>query len=199
MMNRFLTCFVIAFLAVGCRTFDVVVKDDPFKGTTVVTADMWHTVTDARIDNRRVLYQKEIVKGKVLNPTASFEFGAQIIPIIGYQGAPLGNEVYILCDTKNFIVKLLDNNTITQTMLGSHHRTDAQGQASTKVQTTTMCALTGRITLTPDIQKAIQNCQSYQIRFTTGNDNLTLKATPAQLEAVKKFIAINTLDAGKKK
>ena len=189
-MKRFVVFIIIGLLAAGCRSFDVIVKDDPFKGSTIVTADMWHKVTDAKIDNRRALYKKEIVRGKVSNPTVSFEFGAQIIPIIGYQGAPLGNDVYILCDAKNFMVKLIDNNKVMQTQIGS-------GQ-SINVQMTNICTLTGRITLTPDIQKAIQNRQNYQISFNIGNDNLTLKATPAQLDAVKKFIATNTPDAGKK-
>lgn len=197
-MKRFLVGLCMVSLVVGCRTFNVVVKDDAFKGSTVITADMWHTVTDARIDNRRVLYQKEIIKGKVTNPIVSFEFGAFIYPIIGYQGAPLGNEVYILCDSKNFMVKLLDNNKVTQTSVGSSQTTNAMGQTSTQVNTTNMCTLTGKIVLTPDIQKAILACQSYQIRFTTGNDNLTLKATPAQLEALKKFLNTNSAEIVKK-
>jgi hypothetical protein len=184
---------------VGCRSFDVVVKDDPFKGSTVVSADMWHTVTDSRLDNQRMLYEKEIKNGKVSIPTVSFQFFGIVNAFLGYNGEDIGKEVYILCDKNSYKVKINDYRKLVQENVRGQGSTNASGQYSASVKTIHTSTMTGKISLMPDVQNAILNCNEYMMRFYVGDNPLTLKATSAQLKALKKFIATNTPDAEKKK
>jgi hypothetical protein len=189
-VKQFCCILIIFVLLTGCG-FKVVVKDDPFKRASVVTADMWHKVIDSKIDNRRVLYQKEIKNGKASLTIVGFEFQALIMNGFGhnYNGENLGNEVYILCDDKSFKLNLVDGNKVQQTHVSSSQSTGVTGKTSTQVGSSSSCILTGKITLTPEVQNAIQKCDNYMIRFYTGNNTLTLKATPSQLETVKNFLA----------
>lgn len=191
-MKSLLWIPIVSLFFAGCG-FKVVVSNDPFKKATVVTADMWHKVIDSKIDNQRVIYQKEIVNGKISKPTVSFEFSAAIGDMVGYHyhGEPLGNDVYVLCDANNFKVKLLDNNIITSTHFGRQENTDSKGNVNTVVNIGHSGYLSGKIILTQDIQQAILNCANYQIRFTVGNNYITLNATSSQLKAVKEFLLTN--------
>jgi hypothetical protein len=191
-VKQFCSISIIFLLLTGCG-FKVVVKDDPFKQVSVVTADMWHKVIDSKIDNRRVLYQKEIKNGKVTTTTVGFEFFAVITNWMGYNynGETLGNDVYVMCDNKSYKLTIVDANKVQQTHVTSNQSTDASGKTSTHVGSANSCMLTGKITLTPEVQNAIQECENYMIRFYIGNNTLTLKATPSQLETVKKFLSNN--------
>jgi hypothetical protein len=189
MMKRLYYFLFPVLLLAGCGGFQVTVKDDPFKKATVITSDIWHKVIDSNIDNRRVLYQKEINKGKMSNPTVCFEFLASINNS-SYSGEELGHEVYILCDSNSFKLDLVAGNKVQQSQVGSSTTTDSAGNNVTQVHSANFCHLTGKIILTPDIQKAILNCRNYQIRFYVGNNTFTLQATEKQLEAVKKFLAV---------
>ena len=152
---------------------------------------MWHKVTDSKIDNRRVLYQKEIMNGKVMSTTVAFEFFAVIASGYGYNysGETLGDDVYVMCDNNSYKISIVDANKTKQTQVFSSQSTDASGKTSTQVGSANSCTLTGKITLTPEVQNAIQECENYMIRFYIGNNTLTLKATPSQLETVKKFLS----------
>jgi hypothetical protein len=184
------------------RSFEVVVKDDPFKGTSVITADMWHKVTDNRVfDNQRVLYEKEIKGGRISTPTAFFLFQAFIAPMWGYNGENLEQTVYIVCDNKNFKTNIIGYKKEDRTDVRGSGSTDASGNYSAHVSTMRTATITGKIVLTPDIQQAISKCSNYMIRFyVTGGSNtpITLLATEPQLEAVKKFIAANASNTVKK-
>lgn len=186
----------------GCRSFEVVVKDDPFKGTSVITADMWHTVTDFRVfDNQRVLYEKEIKNGRVGTPTAFFLFNAIVIPMWGYNGEDLEQSAYIVCDNNKFKTNIIGYKKEIRTNVSGSGNTDASGNYHASVSTSRTSVITGKIALTPDIQNAISKCSKYMIRFyLTGGTNspVTLEATPAQLDAVKKFIAANASNTVKK-
>ncbi|MBN2159511.1 MAG: hypothetical protein JW807_08955 [Spirochaetes bacterium] len=193
-MKRILIFVMLCAFIVGCRTFDVVVKKDPFKGSTVVSADMWHKVTDSRIfDNQRFAYEKEIRNGKTLIPTAFFLFQAYIVPLWGYNGEDLEKNIFLVCDSKNFKVRMSEYNKVERTDVSGGGRTDSSGNYRSSVSTTRVCTITGKFQLTPEIQQAISKCSKYMIRFylVGVNNPITLEATPAQLEAVKKFIATN--------
>jgi hypothetical protein len=202
-MKKFIVLSIAAVFVflTACRSFDVVVKKDDFKGTTVVTADMWHKVTDSKIfDNQRFAYEKEIKNGKTSIPTAFFLFQALIFPMWGYNGEDFDKTVYIVCDEKNFKVKMDDYNKVERTDVSGSGSTNAAGQYSASVSTYRRSTITGKFSLTPDIQQAISKCSKYMIRFyVVGNNTpVTLVATEPQLEAVKKFIAANASNIVKK-
>jgi len=44
------------------------------------------------------------------------------------------------------------------------------------------------IRLTPEIQKALEGAECYQIRFYMGNDPVVLEAAPKQLAALRQFL-----------
>jgi len=190
-MKRILAfIFLVVFLA-GCRSFDVIIKDDPFKKATTVTADMWHKVIDSKIDNQRMLYEKNINNGKVSIPTVSFQFYAIIHPVWGYNGEDLEKQVIILCNNNNFKVNIAEYRKLDQRNVHGSGNTDAVGNYSASVNTLYTSTITGKFLLMPDVQNAILNCKEYMIRFYFGNTPLTLKATSEQLVAVKKFISTN--------
>jgi hypothetical protein len=192
-MKRFSAFLFLTLFLIGCSSFKVAVKEDPFKGTISVTTDMWHKVIDSKIDNRRVIYQKEIKNGKVMATTVGFEFYAVIANWgdYNYNGETLGNDVYVLCDNKSYKLNIVDANKVQQTEVYSSQSKGASGSTSSQVGSVNTCMLTGKITLTPEVQNAIQKCENYMIRFYIGNNTLTLKATPSQLETVKEFLLNN--------
>jgi hypothetical protein len=197
-MKRLALFLLLVFFLVGCKGMNIMVKDDPFKKSTVVTADIWHKVMDSKIDNQRVLYEKEIKNGQVTVPAVSFQFYAIIHPWWGYNGEDLGKEVYLSCDDKSFKVNLLDYRNLKQENVSGHGSTNAAGQYSASVSTTHTATMTGKIMLTPDIQKAIKGCNNFMYRFYVGSNTLTLQATSQQLEVVKKFLEVNASNIIKK-
>jgi hypothetical protein len=188
-MKKIISAVALVSLLAGCSSFKVVVNDDPFKQSTVVTTDMWHKVIDSRMDNRRVLYTKEIKNGRVLDPTVSFEFFCIISSFYGYNGEDLKTDAVILCDNKNFNVKLFNVKNNKQNNIYVNNYSAGTYQSST---------LLADMKLTADVQKAILNCELYQIRFYAGNSPITLRATGSQLDAVKKFLAADATNIKKK-
>jgi hypothetical protein len=188
-MRKIVSAVALASLLVGCGSFKVVVKDDPFKGATVVTADMWHKVLDSSMDNRRVLYTKEIKNGRVMDPTVSFEFFCVISSFTGYNGESLSPNAVILCDSRSFNVGLYNVKTNKQNNIYINNYSAGTYQSAT---------LMADLKLSPEIQKAILNCQKYQIRFYHGSTPLTLGTTGSQLDAVKKFLAADASNINKK-
>ena len=175
----------LSFLSTGCSRFPVVVNRDPFKdGVTVITDDMWHTVTDSRIDNTRVLYYKYIKNGEVSEPIVTFEFVAKIDPYYyDYHGESLNPEVYILTDNAQFTEKLIVNENLKQDMEMSRYY-----YSHVRIRTDSWHMLIAKIKLTPEIQQAIIKTKKYMIRFYLGDNPLTLESTPNQLDSVKKFL-----------
>ncbi len=201
MKHFFAFLFMVLFL-VGCAS-GIVVKEDPFKGTVNVSADMWHKVADHNtmvFDNQRFLYEKEIKNGKVSNPTAYFLFNLFVIPLYGYSGEDFEKTAYIVCDNKNFKANIIDYKNVERASVHGSGSTDAGGSYSAKVGTTHQCTVTGKIVLTPDMLQAISNCSDYMIRFYLVGSNIpvTVKATSGQLNAVKKFISVNASNIEKK-
>jgi hypothetical protein len=192
MMIKSITKLLPLFILTGCLSFPVVISKDPFKGTSVVTADMWHTVIDSRIDNLRVLYQKEIVNGEISEPTVSFVFAADIDPYFyNYHGEGLKPEAYILADSRSFRVDLMERNN--ENRQGASYFYDypvfIPFYRGFIITSRRQRILTAQLKLTPEIQKAVINSKNYMIRFYFGDNPLTLEATPKQLESVKKFLA----------
>lgn len=188
-MKRFLVFLVLFVFVVGCRSIEVIVKDDPFKKATTVTADMWHKVMDSRIDNQRMLYEKDIKNGRVSIPTVSFQFYSIVHPFWGYNGEDLKKDVILLCDNTSFKANIADYRKLLQENVSGSGSTNSSGHYSASVSTVHTSTMTGKLFLMPDVQKAILNCKEYMVRFYVGSNPLTLKATPDQLEALKKFIA----------
>ena len=191
-MKKFISV-IFSFIALaGCKMFPVTVSDDPFRGVTVVTADMWHSVVDRRIDNLRVLYSKTISNGSLSDPTVRFEFVANNDPYYNdYHGEKLGPEAYILTDNKSFTVKLIDSSLIPRKIpivssygFGFFHPFYREIIIGTSEQYTILA----KIQLTPEISQAILGAGRYMIRFYTGDTPLTLQATKRQLDSVKTFL-----------
>ncbi len=105
-MKKYLILLFSDLFFVGCVSFTVTWENDTFNGAEVVTADMWHTVVDSSIDNRRVLYRKEIVRGVVSDPVVSFNFVAYPDSDYHYHGESINPEAYILADKKSFPVRV---------------------------------------------------------------------------------------------
>lgn len=172
-------------LLMGCASFPVVIKRDPFKkGADVITADMWHSVVDSRIDNTRVVYEKTINNGIVSDPSVTFEFVARVDPYYyDYHGENFKSEAYVLADDAQFTVPLVSSENVKLGMEMGH-----AFFSDVVINTDTRRMLIAKIRLTPEIQQAIEKSKIYMIRFYLGDIPLTLQATTEQLEAVKKFI-----------
>lgn len=194
-----ITLFIIAhFMFAGCASFPVVVTDDPFKGGSVITADMWHSVLDRGIDNTRVLYLKTITVGSVSDPTVKFEFVASDNSYYGdYHGEKIEPDAFILADSISFPVKIIDSfrDSRKVPVVSSfgffypfhrfHYFPLYHGVI---IGSGSQYTLTAKIRLSPDICRAILSANKYMIRFYTGDTPLTLRATPRQLDSVKRFL-----------
>ena len=191
-MIKSITKLLPLFILTGCLSFPVVVNKDPFKGISVVTADMWHTVIDSRIDNLRVLYKKEITNGEISDPTVSFAFAADIDPYFyNYHGDDLKPEAYILADSTSFRINLVERNNENRQGASYFYNYPVviPFYRGFIITSRSQRILTAKLKLTPEIQKAVIVSKSYMIRFYFGDNPLTLEATPKQLESVKKFLA----------
>jgi hypothetical protein len=200
-----LITIVLPFLVLtGCISFPVVVNRDPFKGETVVTADMWHTVIDSRIDNIRVLYQKHIKNGVVSDPVATLVFVATVDPYYyNYNGESLNPEAYIVADNTSFKVNLIENKNLGEKRSSIIYNYPLIGpyfyfyyNPSIIIRTENRRILIAKLRLTAEIQSAILGATHYMIRFYIGDSPLTLEATPKQLASVKKFLLTGTEGAG---
>jgi hypothetical protein len=195
-MKKIASTLLPFLILTGCISFPVTVEKDPFRGVSVVTADMWHTVIEGNVDNVRVLYQKEIKIGENLDPVVSFVFIADMDPYYGgYYGEGLKPEAYILADGKSFKVILSERNNVKRV---SHPYVYAYPMwfpyyRSVIIRTVQQHVLTAKLTLTPDIQGAILPSKSCLIRFFVGDNPVTLEATPKQLASVKKFLATSVM------
>ncbi len=181
----------------GCASFPVVVQNDPYKGVTDVTVDMWHRVVDSRIDNVRTLYHKQIAGDRVSDPTATFVFVAAVDPYYyNYQGESLSREAYLMVDSARFPVTLTDSTNVRMKRNSAFYDYHFYGYSHFFYypgiviwRETNSRVLTARFRLNPDIRKALAGASSYTMRFYLGDMPVTLEATQRQLEALKKFLA----------
>ncbi|MBP7737622.1 MAG: hypothetical protein KA369_16695 [Spirochaetes bacterium] len=181
----------------GCASFSVVAQNDPYKGVTDVTVDMWHTVVDSRIDNVRALYHKQISGDRVSDPTVTFVFVAAVDPYYyNYQGESLSREAYLMVDSERFPVTLVDSTNVPMKrnsavydyyFYGYSHFFYYPGVIIWKE--TNSRVLTAKIRLASEIRKALAGASSYTMRFYCGDMPITLEATQQQLDALKKFLA----------
>jgi hypothetical protein len=196
MMKQLFIIMIPLLVLNGCAQFPVTVDKDPFKGVTQVTADMWHTVIDSDIDNRRVLYNKEIVNGVVSDPVVSFVFVAEIDPYYHtYNGEGLKPEAYILADDKSYKVNLFERKNrkgkTTSIMYGYGYYWYMPYYGRVIVNSSVRRRiLAAKAHLNTEIQSAIFGSHKYMIRFYVGDSALTLEATSKQHESVKKFLSV---------
>ncbi len=187
----------VLIVLTGCVSFPVVVKDDPFKGVTEVSVDMWHTVLDSDLDNVRTVYYRQIAGEEASPPAATFVFVATVDPYYGgYNGENLDNKAYIMADRERFTVELAGNtnarmkrNTVYYDfpIIGYHHFFYFYPGVTVR-SVSNQHVLTATVKLTADIQRALMSASSYMIRFYAGNNAVTLEATPKQLEALRQFL-----------
>jgi len=216
-VRKFLTIVIPFLLLTACVSFPVVVDRDQFKGETIVTADMWHTVVDSGIDNLRALYRKEIKNGAASDPTVTFVFVAVIDPYYyNYNDESLKPEAYVVVDDTTFKVNLIETKKLAQRRESvtydyitvaprfyyyqrypyyhypyygySYYPYYYPYSPSVVIRPESRRILTAKLRLTPEIQSAIVNATKYMIRFYVGDNPLTLEATPKQLASVKKFL-----------
>jgi hypothetical protein len=205
-MKKLVSIILPFVVMTGCISFPVVVKRDPFRGETVVTADMWHTVIDSRIDNIRVLYQKHIKNGVVSEPVVTFWFVATVDPYYyNYNGESLGTEAYVVADDTSFKVNLTENKNLGEKRSSVMYTYPYPYggpyfyfyyNPSVIIRTENRRILIAKIQLTPEIQSAILGATHYMIRFYVGDNPLTLEATPRELASVKKFLLTGMEGAG---
>ncbi len=191
-MKKLIAMIMPLFFVTGCISFPVVMEKDPFRGVSVVTADMWHSVVEGDVDNLRALYRKDIKNGEVSDPVVSFVFVTEVNPYGTYYGEGLKPEGYILADGKSFKVVLSERNNVKRVTYPPVYDVYPMWYPyyfrGVIIRTVTRHVLTAKLTLTPDIQGAILTSRSYHLRFFLGDNPITLEATPKQLESVKKFL-----------
>ena len=107
-MKRFYVLLLLLAFALGCRSFEVVVKDDPFKKTAVVTADMWFDTLDGKINNEQAVYTKELRGNVFTNPELKLVFKGYIPGYSGYAGDKLEKKVDVSLDDKSFTLNFND-------------------------------------------------------------------------------------------
>ncbi len=192
-MKRFFIYLILFSFIIGCgRSFQVIVKDDPFKKTKVVKVEMWHDVIDGSLDNTATVYNRDIKNGKKLPVIINMEFQSGKMSVGGDQGGKLDKKAYISVDDKNFNVKLKD--------IVSEKKTDYYGRETYTGGTTSTINVNAqnwkqlkcKIKLTPAIEEAIINANKYLIRIYYGGNPTTLQATPDQLAKVKEFLQYGT-------
>ncbi len=204
-----MTClFVLVIFMTGCASFPVAIHEDPFKGVTIVSVDMWHTVLDSDLDNIRTLYYKKISKSEVSDPIATIVFVGTVDPYYGYHCEGLSREGYIMVDSESFPVNLFENKKERMKHNSMYYNYPFffayphfhpyfhfYYPGVVIVKESRRCILTAKISLTPDIQRALAGAVSYKIRMYQGEIPVTLEATSRQLEALKKFL-MNGQSAG---
>jgi hypothetical protein len=193
-MKRLLIFSIVPLLALGCRSFSVVVADDPFTKTTVVTADMWHDTLDGKITNMRALYTKELKGNVFTTPELQLEFRGDIPGFSGYTGEKLEKKVEISLDERLFILYFDDT---TYNDFKQAHSSYSSSSSSTGFSTSSSSGewhwanLTATLKLWSELQKAILNSKTFLIRVYTGKYYTTLSASPAQMSALKDFLSLD--------
>jgi hypothetical protein len=186
-MLKFTMLLLSLCLAIGCRSFNVVVENDAFKGVVVVKADMWHKVIEGKLDNLQALYQKEINNGKITDAFIMLQFRAIQHPMLGYNGEDLEKSAYLLIDAKSYKIDMKDMSTSRNTYLHGNIGPNYAGTSSVTINATPTVALIAKVPLSEQMLADMANAQSLKIRVYTGINPCTLEATSSQLKAVKIF------------
>jgi hypothetical protein len=193
-MKRLSVLLILMAFVLGCRSFEVIVKDDPFKKTAVVTADMWHDTLDGKINNEQAIYTKELKGNAFTAPVLKLVFKGYIPGYSGYTGDKLKKKLEISLDGKTYNLNFNDttyhefkqaySTSSTRASEGSFSSSSSSGEWH-------WADLTATLTLSPELQKSILNSNSLLIRVYTGNDYTTLSASAAQMSALKKFLTLD--------
>ena len=185
-MKKILFIFII-FMFVGCG-FKVLVKDDPFKKSTVVSVDMWHEVIEGNLDNVAAKYYREIQGNRKTNAVVNFHFklgammGMVANPYSNHKNVGLDKYAYILIDGESYKLGIRNLKTDRNLTIYGNNRSLYAG---------TYNDLYGTLQLNRKIEDKIINSKSVMYRFSAGGDATTLKATSGQLEALKNFLSAN--------
>jgi hypothetical protein len=99
MHKKIIMLFSITTLLFGCGSaFNVLIRDDPFKKSTMVKVEMWHNVVEGYLDNYSMIYEREIKDGKKSPVIVSFKFFASHY----FNGKDLEDKIYLLIDDRSF-------------------------------------------------------------------------------------------------
>jgi len=184
MHKKIIMLFISSVFLLGCGSgFNVLVRDDPYKKTTMVRVEMWHKVVEGYLDNQSMIYEREIKDGKKFPVIVSFKFYASSY----FNDKEMEDKIYLLIDNESFSLPVTDKKIETKI------KTKMKGFTSGKVmvgsaRTTESRYIYGRFQLTPEIEKLIIGCNNYSIRVYMDTENTTLKALDGQLKAVKQFL-----------
>jgi hypothetical protein len=201
-MKRLVALLIMFVFVMGCRSFEVVVKDDPFKKTAIVTADMWHDTLDGKISNQQALYTKELKGNVFINPVLKLVFKGYIPGYSGYAGDKLEKKVEISLDDKSFNLNFDDTtfHEFKQAYSSSSNSSDSNlNSSSFSTHSSSHSSsgewhwadLSGTLKLSPELQKSILKSKTLLIRVYTGKDYTTLSASPAQMNALKNFLSFD--------
>ena len=176
--------FISVIFILGCGGFKVLVMDDPFKKTTIVKVNMWHKVVEGYLDNRLIVYEREINQGKKSLTNVSFTFYATS----RFDGKKMEDKIYLLIDGKSFTLPINDIKDDTKTETGMHGVGGPVIHART--YNISQRYIYGKFQLTPEIEQAILNCKDYSMRVYMDTETTTLRATDNQLDSVKEFLMV---------
>jgi hypothetical protein len=177
-MKRLSIAFLVLLFVVNCgRGFQIVVNDDPFKNSKKVTLAMWHKVVEGSLDNYETTYEREIKSGAKQLVLVTFKFNNAFTTDEIHD---LNNEAHILIGDKNY----------TNACLNVNFQNRLVGYSSgTYASIRNLTDLSVGVQLSLQQQIDIMTSNKLMYRFYSGNQPVTLEATPDQLVKVKEFIA----------
>jgi hypothetical protein len=178
-MKKVITVACILSLFIGCSAGSVQVKKNPFSQSVEITYDRWHKVLEGALDNRRVLYEREIVNGKrgPVKVTMEFAPGFSFDPTSGFMR--LDGTVQIATDGKSFKLPIQSLDVLKEVMPGADGKTIDTGRYFNQK---------AHLVFTPEVEKAILNCKSYMILVTAGGQKTVMQASSSELSNLKKFL-----------
>ena len=173
------------FLFWGCSSsYNVVVKDDPYKQSVFVRVDMRHKAVEGGLENETMSYEKEIKGGKPSPVTVFFRFYASSY----YNSRELEEKVYLLIDGRYFTLPIFNKKSeseIENTYPGGGRRYYWPGP----VYITESRYITGKFQLSSEAEAALGRARDYSFRVYMDSESTTFRATEAELSALKRFLA----------
>jgi hypothetical protein len=169
----------------GCApSYNIVVRDDPYKKSVLVRLDMRHKAVEGGLENETASYEREIKDGKPLPATVFFRVYAPSY----FNGRELEEKVYLRIDGKYFTLPVYNKKTETETE-SSYPAGGRRYYWPGPVYTTESRYITGKFQLTPEAEEALGKAKEYTFRVYMDSESTTFKATVDQLGALQQFLA----------
>lgn len=188
-----LSAFIILFT--GCATY-ITVMNDPYANEMVVKYEKPFMVIEGKLKSTRTCFTRRIKNGVKAPATIEIELKGDTGRRKGYHGEGLDEEAYVLVDSTSFPIKLQSRkNNKSMSLSGHETGRGIMTDSSLSMHSTLTasldyeCYLAAAITMTPDMEKAMEKASKLSIRISTGGKHTILKASDSQLEMIREFIA----------